>query len=345
VEEIIVAPEARTRPTIALAIGDPAGISPELTARVLADREVRDAATFIVVGDRRVLAEGTRIAGVALDIPVIAAGEPLPNDLPGAVLVDRDDLDIGQVERGRATALGGGSALGNFQAALTLATSGRADAVCYTPFNKQAMKEAYPPYEDEIVFTAEFLGIETAASEFNVLEEVWNARVTSHVPLGQVASLITRERILRGLRATHMAMRDAGFEAPRIAVAALNPHAGEGGAFGREEIEVIGPAVTAGRAEGILCDGPFPSDTVFVRAVRAKQFDAVLTMFHDQGQIAMKLIGFDRGVTLLGGFPFPIATPAHGTAYDIAGQGKGDPGATKQALLLAARMAAARLAA
>ncbi len=334
-----------TRTTLALAIGDPAGISPELTARILADSDVRDAATIVVVGDRRVLDEGARIAGISLDLPSIPAGAPLPNVLPAALLVDQNDVDMGRIERGQATEAGGQSALGNFRAALTLAASGRVDAVSFTPFNKQAMKKSYPPYEDEIVFTAEFLGIEVSTGEFNVLDEVWNARVTSHVPISGVAPLITRERILRGLRATDRAMRDAGFTAPRIAVAALNPHAGEGGAFGREEIDIIGPAVDAGRAEGIACDGPFPSDTVFVRAVRANQFDAVLTMFHDQGQIAMKLIGFDRGITLLGGFPFPITTPAHGTAYDIAGQGKANPGATKQALLLAARMAAARRAA
>jgi len=123
----------------------------------------------------------------------------------------------------------------------------------------------------------------------------------------------------------------------RIGVAALNPHAGDGGNFGREEIDVIGPAVQVAQARGIACDGPFPSDTVFVRARRG-QFDAVLTMYHDQGQIAMKLIGFESGVTLLGGFPFPITTPAHGTAYDIAGQGIANPGATRAAMLLAARM-------
>ena len=121
-------------------------------------------------------------------------------------------------------------------------------------------------------------------------------------------------------------------------MAALNPHAGDGGNFGREEIDIIAPAVEAARAKGIGCDGPYPADTVFVRARRG-DYDAVLTMYHDQGQIAMKLMGFDRGVTLLGGFPFPICTPAHGTAYDIAGKGIANIGATRAAVLLAAAMA------
>jgi 4-hydroxythreonine-4-phosphate dehydrogenase len=133
-------------------------------------------------------------------------------------------------------------------------------------------------------------------------------------------------------------MRNAGFVRPRIAVAGLNPHAGDGGNFGREEIDIIAPVVAAGQRDGIAAEGPFPADTVFLRA-KGGAFDAVLTMYHDQGQIAMKLMGFDRGVTLLGGFPFPICTPAHGTAYDIAGQGTASIGASRAAVLLAADMA------
>ena len=123
---------------------------------------------------------------------------------------------------------------------------------------------------------------------------------------------------------------------------ALNPHAGDGGNFGREEIDIIAPAVAAGQREGIAVEGPYPADTVFLRA-KGGAFDAVLTMYHDQGQIAMKLMGFDRGVTMLGGFPFPICTPAHGTAYDIAGQGdRQSVGAARAAVLLAAEMAQGR---
>src|SRR4029078_2295274 len=133
-------------------------------------------------------------------------------------------------------------------------------------------------------------------------------------------------------------MRAAVFLRPRIAVAGYNPHAGDSGNFGREEIDVIEPVVAAAKKNGIAAEGPFPADTVFLRA-KSGAFDAVLTMYHDQGQIAMKLMGFDRGVTLLGGFPFPICTPAHGTAYDIAGQGIASVGASHAALLLAAGMA------
>lgn len=225
-----------------------------------------------------------------------------------------------------------------------MAASGEADAVCFTPFNKGAMRLVTPGYEDEIGFTAEAIGFQGVAKEFNVLEGLWNARVTSHVPLKDVAGLLSEKAILDNLRLTDAALRASGVARPRIAVAGLNPHAGDHGNFGHEEILVIAPAVEAGKREQIDCDGPFPADTVFLRAKRG-DFDAVLTMYHDQGQIAMKLIGFDAGVTLMGGFPFPICTAAHGTAYDIAGQGIAHPGAMRNAVLLAARMASRAAAA
>jgi 4-hydroxythreonine-4-phosphate dehydrogenase len=217
--------------------------------------------------------------------------------------------------------------------------AGEAHAVCFTPFNKQAMRLAHPGYDDEIRFTAQEIGFTGTATEFNILEGLWNARVTSHIPLKEVSAALDPDAIVSALELTAMALEAAGFRPPRIGVAALNPHAGDGGNFGREEIDIIAPAVERAQAMGLPAEGPFPADTVFVRA-KSGQFDAVLTMYHDQGQIAMKLLGFDRGVTLLGGFPFPICTPAHGTAYDIAGLGLANVGAARAALLLAARMAA-----
>jgi 4-hydroxythreonine-4-phosphate dehydrogenase len=332
---------ATTRPTIAFAMGDPAGISPELAAKVLALPEVRSAARLVVFGDRRILDEGARIAGTAVDVRVVDDETAASAGGDGPVLVDLRNLAPAEVERGTATLAGGRFATENFRRALLAAKAGRADAVFFTPFNKAAMRMAYPAYDDEIRFINDVLGEAYPASEFNVLDRLWNARVTSHVPLSEVASRITGERIERALRLTDGCMRAAGFERPRIGVAGLNPHAGDGGNFGREEIDIIAPAVERAKRDGVAADGPYPSDTVFLRA-KAGQFDAVLTMYHDQGQIAMKLIGFDRGVTMLGGYPFPICTPAHGTAYDIAGQGIANVGAAREALLLAIRMAERR---
>ena len=330
------------KPTIALAMGDPAGISPELTARLLALDEVRAAARFAVIGDKRIFDQGAAIAGVEPELRVISPDAPLDWSTGDVIFIDLAHLDPGTIERGVAAIEGGRFALANYRHALLMAAGGQADAVCFTPFNKHAMRLAHGPYDDEIAFSADVIGMTGPASEFNILDRLWNARVTSHVSLSQVASLITKDRILQALELADGSMRAAGFARPRIAVAALNPHAGDGGNFGREEINVIEPAVKAAQEAGIGADGPFPSDTVFLRA-KSGAFDAVLTMYHDQGQIAMKLMGFERGVTLLGGFPFPICTPAHGTAYDIAGKGIANIGATRAAALLAAEMGRANL--
>jgi 4-hydroxythreonine-4-phosphate dehydrogenase len=314
----------KSKPTIALAMGDPAGISPELTAKVVALDDARRAARIVVIGDRRVYDEGAKVAKASAS----------PDEF-----VDLKHLDPATIKRGVASKEGGASALANYRHALRMVADGKADAVCFTPFNKQAMRLAHPSYEDEIGFTAGVLGFKGTATEFNILEGLWNARVTSHIPLARVSAALSVDAIVQALELTANALRAAGFEPPRIGVAALNPHAGDGGNFGREEIDIIEPAVKKAKAQGLPVEGPYPADTVFVRA-KGGQFDAVLTMYHDQGQIAMKLMGFDRGVTLLGGFPFPICTPAHGTAYDIAGKGVANIGATRAALLLAAEMAA-----
>ncbi len=327
-------------PVVAHAIGCPAGIAPELTARMLADRDVIAAARIIVIGDARVLAKGAVAAGLTLNVTTVADGARFPAGRE-PVLVDLKNLDPATVPVGELAKPSGDSAMANFRKALEFCRDGVADAVTFSPFNKSSMRLSYPAYEDEVVFLNEFLNFKGAAQEFNILPNLWNARVTSHVPLSGVAPLITRDAVLRGLKLTDSAMRAAGFAKPRIAVAGLNPHAGDGGNFGREEIDEIEPAVKAGQAAGVACAGPFPSDTVFLRAKKG-DFDAVLTMYHDQGQIAMKLLGFEEGVTVLGGFPFPVSTAAHGSAYDIAGKGIAHPGAMKNAMLIAARMAAAR---
>jgi 4-hydroxythreonine-4-phosphate dehydrogenase len=332
-----------TRPLVALAMGDPAGISPELTAKLVGTDEIRARCRLVVIGDKRIFDQGARVAGVAPRLKTVEQGANFRGEEGDALFLDLGHLDPAEVERGVASLHGGQFALANYRHALELGRDDRVDAVCFTPFNKQAMRLARADYDDEIAFSAEVVGLKTPASEFNVLGRLWNARVTSHIPFRDVASRLTSERIHRALALTDACMRKAGFAQPRIAVAGLNPHAGDGGNFGREEIAAIAPAVAASQRDGIAAQGPFPADTVFLRA-KAGTFDAVLTMYHDQGQIAMKLMGFDRGVTLLGGFPFPVCTPAHGTAYDIAGRGIASVGASQAALLLAAEMAGRNLA-
>lgn len=329
---------ANTRPLIALAMGDPSGVSPELTAKALALKDVAEVTQLVVIGDRRILDDGAKIAGVTLDLEPATLDSFSTVKTDKHIFVDLGHLDPADVIRGDANLIGGNFATRNFRTALELAHAGKVQAVTFTPFNKKAMRFAYPGYDDEIRFAADVLSFTGKVREFNVLEKVWNARVTSHIPLSAVSSHISEEGILAELELTYNCLKDAGFADPKIAVAGLNPHAGDGGTFGMEEIEIIEPAVAKAQAGGRKIDGPFPADTVFVRALK-DGYNAVLTMYHDQGQIAMKLMGFDKGVTMMGGLPFPLCTPAHGTAYDIAGKGIADIGATREAILLATRMA------
>ena len=333
-------PARLERPTIAFAMGDPAGISPELAAKLVASTEIHADAQLIIFGDHRIFEQGASVANVKPDVVVVSSELEAAPSPSRPIFVDLKNLSPGEVQPATATLEGGRFATENFRRALLHAQSGGADAVFFTPFNKKAMRLAYEGYDDEIRFVRDVLNTSAEASEFNVLGNLWNARVTSHIPLSQVSAAISERAIARAATLADRCMRSAGFAQPRIAVAGLNPHAGDGGNFGSEEIEIIEPAVRQVRAQGLSVEGPFPSDTVFLRAKNG-DFDAVLTMYHDQGQIAMKLMGFDRGVTLIGGFPFPICTPAHGTAYEIAGREIANLGASREALQLAIRMATA----
>ena len=217
--------------------------------------------------------------------------------------------------------------------------AGAVDAICFAPLNKQAMKLGGLTHEDELHHFAEHLGVTDYFCEFNTLGSLWTSRVSSHIPLKDAASYLSVERIQSATRLIHQSLRAAGVARPRVAVAAFNPHGGDGGVCGREEIDIIAPAVAGLNAEGLDIAGPFPADTIFLKA-RDGLFDAIVTMYHDQGQIAIKLMGFSKGVTVQGGLPIPITTPAHGTAYDIAGQGRADVNATYNAFRIAARMGA-----
>ena len=213
------------KPLIALAMGDPAGISPELTAKLVAQDDVRARCRLLVIGDRRVFEAGAKVAAVAPEMIAVEQGADF-DELTGDTLFhDLGHLDPARVERGVASLAGGQFALANYKRALEFGRDGRVDAVCFTPFNKAAMRLARADYDDEIAFSADVVGLRTPASEFNVLGELWNARVTSHIPLKEVAARLTAERIQRALKLTDACMRNAGFARPRIAVAGLNPHA------------------------------------------------------------------------------------------------------------------------
>ncbi len=284
------------KPRIGLFAGDPSGIGPEITAKLLAEPETHSRAEIVAIGDA-------------------------PPACPPA----------------QASRIAGEYTIESLRAAIAALRSGKIDAFVYAPLNKQAMKLAGLPHSDELHFFAELLRHSGPVSEINVCGRLWTARVTSHVPLREVADLLTVEKICEAGQLLHRTVSRSGITAPKIAVAGLNPHAGEGGLLGTEEIGIIAPAVLKLRDQGLNVAGPLPADTLFV-AARRGGFDGVVTMYHDQGQIAMKLMGFDRGVTVAGGLPVPIATPAHGTAFDIAGKGIADPGALREAFRLACEM-------
>ena len=325
-------------PRVALTLGDPAGIGPELVARMLSET-AKEADVTIVAGR-----DELEIAAEDSGIEIKVADQPSGSGSGGGglpVLRDPGHQPGPPFERRVATEAAGRRALANLDAALELHRAGEIDALCFAPLNKRALHLAGMREPDEHRWFARRLGHTGTVSEFNVLPNLWTARVTSHIALAEVAPRITPATVSAVIELLASAMRASGFAHPRLAVAALNPHAGEGGAFGREEIDAIAPGIALVAQDGFTVSGPYPSDTVFI-AARAGRFDGVVTMYHDQGQIAMKLLGFDKGITVSGGLPIPICTSAHGTAFDLVGQRAANPGALTSAFTLACRLASRR---
>ena len=332
---------ARPPPVLGLMLGDCTGIGPEQCARILSDGRLDDAARLVAVGDARVLEQGARDAGVELCARSYAEPEAIDWSRPGIPVIDLGNLDPARIVRGRVSPESGRISGETLAHMIELARSGRIDGIVFAPLNKAALNAGGWRFNDEHQMFAHLTGHIGSFGEMNVLDSVWVSRVTSHVALRTALEQITAERIEQALMLSDATMRGAGFEKPRIAVAALNPHAGEAGLFGREELEIIKPAVARAAERGIACCGPFPADTVFLRAF-AGDYDGVLTMYHDQGQIATKLKGFNRGVTVTGGLSTVFTTPAHGTAFDIVAKGCANTGALEQAVRLAARLSMAR---
>ena len=328
------------KPRIGIIPGDPSGIGPELVARLLGD-DCSERADILLIGDRHVFERGQEQSGIFRELTEIDSTRKDYREITGLALHALRTIAPEDVEFARSTEASGRGTLRSLDAALDLAGAGIVDAILFGPFNKASMHLAGIGHADELHYMAERLGATGYVSELNTLDGIWTSRVTSHVALKDVAASITGERIIDAARLIDATLRRAGVARPRIAVAALNPHAGDGGNFGREEIEVIEPAVRELAECQMAVDGPWPSDTVFLKAKRG-EVDAVVTMYHDQGQIALKLMGFDRGVTVQGGLPIPVATPAHGTAFDIAGQGLADPGAIRAAFGIVCDMAERR---
>ncbi len=319
-----------TRPRLALSMGDPSGIGPELAVKLLADAANLARADVYVLASEAEIKAAADEAGVSVPIAAVPSAEAVT--AVGSRFADVDFV------RGQVSREAGARVMADLLDALAMFDRGDVDGIMFTPLNKSALHLAGMHEEDELRWFAKELGFEGTTSELNFVPGLTTSRVTSHVSVKDVAGLINARAVAESIRLLNRVVQGAGVPNPRLAVCALNPHAGENGQFGREEIDHILPGIALTRSEGIDATGPYPCDTVFIRA-RDGEFDGVVTMYHDQGQIAMKLMGFDQGVTVQGGLPVPIATPAHGTAYEIVGRGIAKTGPSQRAFEIAVDLA------
>lgn len=327
------------KPILAILLGDPAGIGAELVAKTAADGFLTEHCRPILIGSHRVFSDTLSRLSLSLPFQVIRSCDAPPED--GCILLwDIPFSGENCVAYGTISGVYGKQVTDQIDLAMTLWEEKKIGAVCFGPFTKASLK-AYlgDDIHSEMDYFLQKLHYNGPHNEINQLDHFYTTRATSHIPVSQISSALNEDTVLTAIRLLWDTIVSTGNTAPRIAVAALNPHGGENGTCGREELDLILPTIKKAAAQGMPVLGPFPADTVFYRAAVKKEFDGVVTMYHDQGQIALKLLGFERGVTIQGGLPCPITTPAHGSALDIAGKGLADPSAFKQALLIAVSMA------
>jgi len=325
------------KPILGILLGDGAGVGPEIMAKLISEKFFDDWCRPLFIGDKRILDRAFGIIGKSADIVCISDASEASWD-NGYPLLDRKNLSAEDAPIGAMTVKAGSANLDMLTTAVALYKAKQIEGFCFGPLNKAGMKEAGCPYESEHHLLAHEFNHTAPFGEINVVGELWTTRTTSHIPISEVSNHITVDSIMRAITLANVSLRNSGITKPRLAIAALNPHCGENGLCGREEIDVIAPAIAKAQSQGIDAQGPFPSDITFIKAFRG-DFDGVVTMYHDQGQIALKLKGFEQGITIAGGLPAPIVTCAHGTAYDIAGKGIVKTSAFENAVKMASRMA------
>ncbi|WP_212526023.1 4-hydroxythreonine-4-phosphate dehydrogenase PdxA [Actibacterium sp. MT2.3-13A] len=338
---------ASTTPRIAITMGDPSGIGPEIILKAvealrpqLADGEIK----LFVVGSRGCMLRAAEIVACGADW--------IKGDVPGVQLVNIGEPE-GEIAFGRTTAEAGRLAYLAIEKAVSLCLAGEADAIVTAPISKEALNLAGQPFSGHTELLAHLTG---ARDSVMLLAhgDMRVSHVSTHVSLADAVRRLTPERLTRVAELTHEALRDLGIENPRIAVAALNPHAGEGGLFGTEDLDVTEPTVAALNARGLNVEGPVPGDTVFVK-LRGRRYDAVIATYHDQGHIPVKLLGFEvnpetgawealSGVNITLGLPIVRSSVDHGTAFDIAGKGIASERSMLEAIDYAVQLAAARKA-
>jgi len=325
------------RPILALTMGDPAGVGPEIAVRALADVATFRICRPLIVGDASVMRATLDGMGARLGLNIIeqpAEGRFEPGQID---LIDLHNVDLAQMPKAQVSAMAGKAAYEYIIRAIDLAMQGAVDGVVTCPIHKDALNQAgyhYPGHTEifaERTHTQDYAMMLTAGKLRVVL-------VTIHIALRDAIEQLNAERIVRAIKLAHEAGLLLGIEHPRIAVPGLNPHAGEAGMFGREEIDIIAPAIEQARALGYDAQGPFPPDTIFFRATHG-QFDFVTPMYHDQGLIPIKLIGFGEGVNVTLGLPIIRTSVDHGTAFGKAWQFRAEAGSLMEAIRLAVQMA------
>jgi 4-hydroxythreonine-4-phosphate dehydrogenase len=334
-----------TRPTIAISMGDPLGIGPEVTLKALADASLRGLARFVVHGHNATLTRVAERCGIVPTWFRVRAGsdralQPLDQDV---VVIDHAELEF-DASRRASTREGGFASKLWVEDAVTdaLRPAGdprRVDAIVTAPISKESWSMAGYQWPGHTELLAHRCRTRHHCMGF-VGERLKVTLATTHIPLMELRDALTIGRIVEPIDLGHRLCRTLGIDRPRIAVCGLNPHAGEGGLFGDEERRLIQPAIDIAVQNGIDARGPFPADTVFIRALKG-EFDLVVAMYHDQGLIPVKLTGWEDAVNVTLGLPIVRTSPDHGTAFDIAGKGKADHRSMRAAIDLAIRLAAA----
>lgn len=322
--------------TIGITMGDPSGIGPELIIKVLSKKEIYGYCRPFVVGDPKVMEENLKMLGKDLSLKEIHDLSEAKFSFSHIEVLCPEGVNIQEIRWGKLDSINGKVAALCLEKAFKMALEKKIDGVVSAPLNKEAFHLAGYHYLDELEFLADI----THSSEpfmIGVMGSVWTVTVTFHIPFKNIVDQIKKERILRYILLMDQTLKKVGIPVPKIAVAALNVHAGEGGLIGHEEIDEINPAIEEAKKMGVNVKGPFPADTIFVRAIDG-EFNGVVCMYHDQANIARKLHFRRKGATIFMGLPVICATTAHGTAFDIAGNGVGDPNSFEEALNYTAKL-------
>lgn len=307
------------KPLVGILMGDPSGVGPEILAKTAASGKLTKGCRPVLIGDARIFANALKQFGQRAEYQVI---DDINLELPEEriYILDLKDIDPDTVKMGEVSAECGATCNRQIRKGVELFKEGKIFGIGFAPFNKTAMLMAGATVPSESEQFAQLFDMTEGYSEINMVDGVWTTRVTSHIPMKTVSEHLTIDNILGSIELIQNTLVQAGIPRPRIGVAAYNPHAGEHGLCGDEEIVKIAPAIERAKERGYDVCGPFPADTLFVRTFKG-ELDAVVTMYHDQGQIALKLHGFERCITIESGYPVPVCTCAHGTAHDIAGKG------------------------